>query len=433
MTSPNYPLHRPQQGEDETESQESIAMKGSAIKKQELIDLLTTRVPADQASKVEAAITGMVDAIREEVVAEIGGPSDESIREEILNLTEARDEAAERARNAEAEVAELSKTVDSQIEAAKAAVYEEYQEEIDTLNERLETVETEKDKIAAQIREDFEKEFEAHKGQIVARVSRFMEGKMNGVYDRLQEAAANDPTSLHESNVFRQIAELVGQHQYEETAGAVTDHKVEAINEEVIGLRAQVRHLEARNSRLVAETKVLREGKGTDEVSTEKGQLDETPTFSGKSDLKPSAGLADKEGNAETGDQYEPDGNVKRNQYKTGDASKNDKAKTKNEGKSESERVRDLLSEAFTADVETSEAQGEGAGWISSVKESRHNRSERANKIEGQGLGIQAEDVIREDFGTNKGKKLNESVIVPGTSTTRSEFAQLAGIAEDAE
>lgn len=409
-------------------------MKGSALKKQELIDLLTTRVPADQASKVEAAVTGMVDAIREEVSAEIGGePSDESIREEIQNLTEARDEAAERARNAEAELSELLEGVDSQIEAAKNAVREEYQEEIDTLNERLEATETEKDQIAAQIREDAEKELESFKGELVKKVSRFMEGKLNGAYDRLQEAVANDPTALHESNAFRQIAELVGQHQYDETAGAVSDNKVEAINEEVVGLRAQVRHLEARNARLTAETKILREGKGA-EVSNEDGQnLDETPTYSGKADTSPSPGLADKEGNAETGDQYEPDGNVKRHQYKTGDASKNDKAKTKNEGKSESERVRDLLSEAFTSSEESDEAQGEGAGWISSVKESRRNRGERANEVEGQGLGIQTEDLVREDNGTNKGKKLDENAIVPGTSTTRSEFAQLSGIPEDAE
>jgi len=408
-------------------------MKGSALKKQELINLLAPRVPADQVSKVEAAITGMVDQLREEVAAEIGGPSDVSIREEVQNLTDARDEAAERARNAEAELSELREAVDSQIKAAKNAVREEYQEEVDSLNERLEAMETEKDQIAAQIREDAEKELEAFKGEITAKVSRFMEGKMNGVYDRLQETIANDPTALHESNVFRQIAELVGQHQYDETAGAVSDSKVEAINEEVIGLRAQVRHLEARNSRLTAENKVIREGKGTEEVSNKGGQLEETPTYSGKADTKPSAGMADKEGNAETGDQYEPEGSVKRHQYKTGDASKNDKAKTKNEGTSESERVRDLLSEAFTASEESGDAQGEGAGWISSVKESRRNRSERAGEVEGQGLGIQAEDVIREDAGGTKGKKLDESTIVPGTSTTRSEFAQLAGISADAE
>ena len=409
-------------------------MKGSELKKQELIDLLKTRVPAEQAPKIEAAVSAMADAIHTELVAETGGSSDETISEEIKNLTEARDEAAERARNAEVELAELRKSADSQIEAAKAAVREEFQEEIDKLNESLEALETEKDKIAAQIREDAEKELEAYKGQLVTKVSRFMEGKMNGVFDRLKETIANDPTALHESSAFRQIAELVAQHQYDETAGAVSDSKVSAITEEVVGLRAQVRHLEARNARLTAETKVLREskGSGTEEVSTEKGKLDETPTFSGKADTKPSAGLADKEGNAETGDQYEPDGNVKRNQYKTGDASKNDKAKTKNEGKSESERVRDLLSEAFSSDAKSSEAQGEGAGWVSSVKESRRHRSERAGEVEGQGLGIQAEDVIREDTGT-KGKKLDENKIVPGTSTTRSEFAQLAGIASDAE
>lgn len=393
-------------------------MNGSALKKQELIDLLSTRVPADQVSKVEAVITGMIDAIREEVAVEIGSDTSvESIREEIQNLTESRDEAAERARNAENELSELRDAVDSQIESAKNAVREEFQEEIKRLNEILEKTEEDNDRIAIQIREDAEKELEAFKSEIVTKVSRFMDGKMNGVYDRLQETIANDPTALHESNVFRQIAELVGQHQYDETAGAVSDKKVEAINEEIVGLRAQVRHLEARNARITAENKIIRE---SNKVSSGNSRIDEMPTFSGKADLNPSARLADKGGNGYGDDEYD--------EYEPNYVSK----KVKTEGNSESERVRDLLSEAFTSDEELSEAQSEGAGWISYVKESRRNRSERAGEVEGQGIGIQAEDLIREDAGTNKGrKKLNENTIVPGTSTTLREFAQLAGIPDD--
>lgn len=409
-------------------------MNGSALKQKELINLLTARVPADQAPKIEAAITGMADAIRDEVAAELGAsPTNESVRDEIKNLTEARDAAVKRARNAESELGELRDNVDSQMEAAKEAVREEYQEEINKLNERLDKTEIEKDQIAVQIREDADHAMEAFKEEVIKKVSRYMDGKLNGAYDRLKEAVASDPTALHESATLRQIAEIIGTHLFDETAAGVTDGKVAQVNEEVVGLRAQVRQLEARNARLVAENKVIRESDEKDPKETDKENLKETPVYSGKADHKPSPALADKDGNAETGDQHEPEGNVKRHQYKAGDAAKNDKAQTKKESASDSERVRDLLSEAFNQSEESDEAHKESAGWISSVKESRQNRSERAGEIEGQGLGIQNEDVIREDTGNQGRKRLDENAIVPGTSTTRREFAQLSGIPEDAQ
>jgi regulator of replication initiation timing len=407
-------------------------MNGSELKKQELVELLKARGPADQASKIEAAVTGMADEIRDEVAAEMGASlTNESVREEIVNLTEARDTAVERARNAENELGELRESIDSQIEAAKEAVREEYQESVDKLHEQLDQAEIEKDQIAAQIREDSEQAMDAFKGEVIQKVSRYMDGKLNGAFDRLKESVASDPTALHESAALRQISEIIGTHLFDETAAGVEDGKVAQVNEEVVGLRAQVRQLEVRNARLMAENKVIRED-SQDSIDKGRTSLKEAPTYSGKAEHKPTPALADKDGNAETGDQYEPEGNVKRHQYKTGDAAKNDKAQTKKESASDSERVRDLLSEAFNQPEESGKAQNESAGWISNVKESRQNRSERASEVEGQGLGIQTEDIIREDTGT-QGKRLDENVIVPGTSTTRREFAQLSGISENAE
>jgi hypothetical protein len=372
-------------------------MSGSKQTTNEVISLLSQYVDSEKAPRIREAVEQMAEAIREEAIAESGG-SDEETSLQIQRLTEQRDQQLARARGAEQELADLRASLDETVERAKTAVREELHEEIQKAAITVEKTDEELDKVAARINEEAEQRVENFKTSLVQKISRFLEGKLNGAYERLRESMAGDPSKMAESSALHEIAEIVGRVRAEADGTTITDKKVSEANEELVGLRAQVRALEARNSRLNAQIGVLRE----------KGAYEEPSEYS------PNAGLADEEGGDEgEKDKYEPEGTIKRESVG---------------------RASELLAEAFSG-TRRGEPQ-EDEGWISNVAETRGQRSKRATEVEGLGIQIQEDDIIREtDETQNTGKRQRrmDEAIVPGTSTTRSEFRALAGIPENAK
>ncbi len=229
-------------------------------------EALKNLIPEDQLSEVSKAVEEMIAEATAKLEQEYNAKLQEAyeqVEAEKKDLVEQREQGYQQAY---AIIDDLQKRLDTQKEEFDAHIEEQFAEAWKMITEER----AQKENVELELYKEFDQKLKDMKEFIVDKVDKFLELKNEEIYESAKKEVLNDPRTLEHKVAFDKITSIVADNLSDENYSHVTSSKLEEAQQAIEELKANMRILESKNTKLSMQNNRLNEQvKQQEQVLTE--------------------------------------------------------------------------------------------------------------------------------------------------------------------
>jgi len=231
-----------------------------------LTEALKNLIPEDQLAEVSKAVEEMMADSNAKLEDEYNTKLKEAYEQleaEKGELEEARETGYQQAF---AIIDDLQKRLELQREEFENHMDEQFEEAWKMIND----AKGDKETIEVELYKEFDNKLKDMKDFMVDKVDQFLQLQNNEIYEHAKKDVMNDPRTLEHKVAFDKITNIVADRLSDDDYSAVTSTKLEEQQQVIDDLKAKVRVMESKNTRLSMHNNKLNEAvKAQEELLTE--------------------------------------------------------------------------------------------------------------------------------------------------------------------
>lgn len=220
-----------------------------------LTEALKSLIPEDQLAEVSKAVEEMMAEssakLEEEYNAKLQ-EAYETLETEKKELEEVRETGYQQAYTI---IDDLMKRIEVQREEFENHMEEQFEEAY----KMIEEAKGDKENIEVELYKEFDDKLKEMKDFMVDKVDQFLQLQNTEIYEHAKKDVLNDPRTLEHRVAFDKITDIVADHLSDEDYSHVTSTKLEEASREINDLKAHLRVMESKNTRLTMNNNRLNE------------------------------------------------------------------------------------------------------------------------------------------------------------------------------
>ena len=220
-----------------------------------LTEALKSLIPEDQLVEVSKAVEEMMAEssakLEEEYNAKLK-EAYEQLETEKTQLEEVREQGYQQAF---AIIDDLQKRLETQREEFENHMEEQYEEAWKMIGESK----GDKENIEVELYKEFDNKLKDMKDFMVDKVDQFLQLQNTEIYEHAKKDLLNDPRTLEHRVAFDKITDIVADRLSDEDYSHVTSSKLEESSQQIEDLKAHLRIMECKNTRLTMHNNRLNE------------------------------------------------------------------------------------------------------------------------------------------------------------------------------
>lgn len=218
-------------------------------------EALKNLIPADQLSEVSKAVEEMIAEATAKLEEEYNvklKEAYEQLEAEKQEIVEARETGYQQAY---AIINDLQSRLDTQREEFETHMDEQFEEAW----KMIEDEKGKKEGIEVELYKEFDNKLKEMKDFFVDKVDQFLQLQNAEIYEHAKRDVLNDPRTLEHKVAFDKITNIVADRLSDEDYSHVTSSKLEESQKAIEDLKAHMRVLEGKNTRLTMQNQRLNE------------------------------------------------------------------------------------------------------------------------------------------------------------------------------
>lgn len=243
-----------------------------------LTEALKNLIPADQLAEVSKAVEEMIAEATDKLEQEYNEKLKEAFAEFEADKKEIVETRETGYQQAYAIIDDLQKRLETQRDEYETHMEEQFGEAW----KMIEAEKANKENIEVELYKEFDDKLKEMKNFMVDKVDQFLQLQNAEIYEHAKKDVLNDPRTLEHKVAFDKITNIVADRLSDEDYSHVTSSKLEEAQKQVEDLRANLRILESKNTKLnMQNTRLTEQVKQqnnliTESVKTEKKERTES-------------------------------------------------------------------------------------------------------------------------------------------------------------
>jgi len=220
-----------------------------------LTEALKSLIPEEQLTDVSKAVKEMMAESNEKLEEEYNGKLKEAyelMETEKTQLEQTREEGYQQAY---AIIDDLNKRIEIQREEFENHMDEQFEEAWKMIGE----AKSEKETIEVDLYKEFDNKLQDMKDFMVDKVDQFLQLQNTEIYESAKREVLNDPRTLEHRVALDKITDIVSDRISDEDYSHVTSSKLQEAQQATSDLKAHLRVMESKNTRLTMQNNKLNE------------------------------------------------------------------------------------------------------------------------------------------------------------------------------
>ncbi len=229
-------------------------------------EALKNLIPEDQLSEVSKAVEEMIAEATAKLEQDYNAKLTEAYEQLEAEKKAVVDERDQGYQQAYAIIDDLQKRLDTQKEEFDSHIEEQFAEAWKMITEER----SKKENVEVELYKEFDEKLKEMKDFIVDKVDQFLQVQNEEIYESAKKDILNDPRTLEHKVAFDKITSIVADNLSDENYSHVTSSKLEEAQQNIDELKANLRILESKNTKLSMQNNRLNEQvKQQEQVLTE--------------------------------------------------------------------------------------------------------------------------------------------------------------------
>ncbi len=229
-------------------------------------EALKNLIPEDQLSEVSKAVEEMIAEATAKLEQDYNAKLTEAYEQLEAEKKAVVDERDQGYQQAYAIIDDLQKRLDTQKEEFDSHIEEQFAEAWKMITEER----SKKENVEVELYKEFDEKLKEMKDFIVDKVDQFLQVQNEEIYESAKKDILNDPRTLEHKVAFDKITSIVADNLSDENYSHVTSSKLEEAQQSIDELKANLRILESKNTKLSMQNNRLNEQvKQQEQVLTE--------------------------------------------------------------------------------------------------------------------------------------------------------------------
>jgi len=220
-----------------------------------LTEALNKLIPEDQVEDVAKAVADMMTESNAKLEEEYNAKLNEAYEQLETEKKEIEESREAGYQQAFAIIDDLQKRLELQREEFENHMEEQFEEAY----KMIEEAKGDKENIEVELYKEFDNKLKDMKDFMVDKVDQFLQLQNAEIYEHAKRDVLNDPRTLEHKVAFDKITDIVADRLSDEDYSSVTSAKLEESQRQIDDLKANLRVLESKNTRLTMHNNKLNE------------------------------------------------------------------------------------------------------------------------------------------------------------------------------
>ncbi len=220
-----------------------------------ILEAISGLIPEDVRDQVSAVMTTAI----KEAVANLDKEYDDKLAEAYQELVAKRTDDQKIAEQGYAQAYEAITDLRNRLETQKQEFEKTLEEEYGKAYSMLQEERNKNESLADNLYEEYEGRLKEVKEWLIDRVDEFLAKKGEEYYEQARRDVLNDPYLAEHRAAFEKVLEVAADFISDDECMNKTSSKVEEMNRQVEHTKIQVRALESKNMKLMAENNQMKE------------------------------------------------------------------------------------------------------------------------------------------------------------------------------
>jgi len=224
-----------------------------------LVELLSSLLPKEHIAEISTTVKTMLDEAKAEIEAEKEKEYEEKLEAAYAELAQEMKEAEKVAEQGYNEAWTIIYDLRNRLETQQAEFEKTLEENYEEAYQMLLAERAKNEELELKLYEDSQKRLAEMKAYIVEKLNEFLLVKGQEIYEQARRDVLSDPRIAEHKLALDRVVEIVSTYLSDEDFNGATSSKLEEASKLVEQLKAQQRILEAKNIRLSTENHKLTE------------------------------------------------------------------------------------------------------------------------------------------------------------------------------
>jgi len=220
-----------------------------------LTEALKNLIPEDQLQEVAKAVADMMTESNTKLEEEYNSKLNEAYEQLEAEKKEIEESRETGYQQAFAIIDDLQKRLELQREEFENHMEEQFEEAY----KMIEEAKGDKEDIEVELYKEFDNKLKDMKDFMVDKVDQFLQLNNTEIYEHAKREVLNDPRTLEHKVAFDKITDIVADRLSDEDYSSVTSAKLDESQRQIDDLKAHLRVLESKNTRLTMHNNKLNE------------------------------------------------------------------------------------------------------------------------------------------------------------------------------